>query len=79
MTNPMHEIAIPLNKPVNAWYVAMFAKQEWQTAIDNVMQERYQPNPDAESGFRAFWLADAAEWRRVYQSCIGAIEVMGGL
>lgn len=79
MTDPSHAIAISMSKPVNAWFLAMFAKDEWQKAINNVRQERWRPYPDAEPGYRAFWLADAADWRRVYQTCMAAVDAMGGL
>jgi hypothetical protein len=75
MIDPIHEITIPLNKAVNAEYLAQFAGGEHGKAIHAARCSRYH----GDSEMVHFWLNDAAEWRRVYQACTQAIDVMGGL
>lgn len=79
MNNPLHEIRIPINKPVNAQFIADLAKDEWQGSIRLARRARSFSNPERRGIECAYWLADAAEWRRVYQACKKAVSVMGGL
>lgn len=75
MADPIHEITIPLVKAVNAEYLARFALDEWRKAMKLVRAYRLQNDSEEVN----FWLNDAAEWRKVYQACIQAIDVMGGV
>ena len=75
MIDPIHEITIPLVKAVSAECLACFALSEHSKAMGFV--RIYRGSGDREDVH--FWLNDAAEWRKVYQACIKAIDVMGGL
>ena len=75
MINPNHEIKFPIDKPVSAQFLADFALEQWREAMDIVFCSRQAGNHDDV----AFFLADAAEWRRVFAACKEAVSVMGGL
>jgi len=81
MNDPIHEITIPLVKAVSAECLAVFALGEHRKALLFAGRSRFLDNNggDIDHEGVAFWLNDAAEWRRVYQACIKAIDVMGGL
>ncbi|MGF1887455.1 hypothetical protein L4D13_15110 [Photobacterium profundum] len=72
---PLHEVAIPLNKSVTAEYMANHAYRECKRSLMIARQNRL--NGDHEDV--AFFLNDAAEFRRIYQAFTVAVDVMGGL
>ena len=75
MNDPTHEVTIPLVKAVSAECLACFSLGEHSKAMGFARACRG-------NGYHEdvhFWLSDAAEWRKVYQACIRAIDDMGGL
>ena len=72
---PLHEVAIPLDKPVTADFMAKHALVEWQHSMK--MVRHHQRMGDKEGS--AFFLNDAAEFRRIYVSFRRAVIEMGGL
>ncbi|MGF1702510.1 hypothetical protein L4D09_19635 [Photobacterium makurazakiensis] len=72
---PLHEVTIPLDKSVTADYMANHARNEWCQAMTLARHNRL----DGDSEGAAFFLNDAAEYRRIFMAFRQAINVMGGL
>ncbi|PSU48422.1 hypothetical protein C9J12_11690 [Photobacterium frigidiphilum] len=72
---PLHEVAIPVDKSITAQYMADHAYRECKRSLMIARQNRL--NGDHEDV--AFFLNDAAEFRRIYQAFANAVDVMGGL
>ncbi|AJR08658.1 hypothetical protein C9J03_11895 [Photobacterium gaetbulicola] len=72
---PLHDVTIPLDKPVTADFMAKHALDEWRHSMQ--MVKHHQRLGDKEGS--AFFLNDAAEFRRIYVAFKRAIIEMGGL
>ena len=72
---PLHEVTIPLDKSVTAEYMANHARNESIRSLAIARQHRLEG--DRENA--AFFLNDAAEFRRIYVAFSQAVNLMGGL
>lgn len=72
---PLHEVAIPLDKPVTADFMSKHALVEWQHSMKMVKHHRRLGDKEG----AAFFLNDAAEFRRIYVAFRRAVNDMGGL
>ena len=72
---PLHEVAIPLDKSVTADFMSKHALVEWQHSMKMVRHHRRLGDKEG----AAFFLNDAAEFRRIYTAFRRAVTEMGGL
>lgn len=72
---PLHEVSIPLDKSVTAEYMANHARQEFFRSLSIAKDMRRKGDHEG----AAFFLSDAAEFRRIFAAFRQAVTVMGGL
>ncbi|NBI55465.1 hypothetical protein EIZ48_23390 [Photobacterium alginatilyticum] len=72
---PLHEVTIPLDKAVTADFMSKHALDEWKESLSLAKYRRLEGDREG----AAFFLNDAAEFRRIFAAFRQAVNVMGGL